>query len=85
MGVPLYSSCVLIGCLVLFFNLYTFFTDKKKKRYSYQTKRNFMQILFISCDTFIMTENWLWTSANGLLSPKGVNFEGNLNVFPCHS
>ena len=30
MGVPSYSSCVLIGCLVLFFNIYTFFTDKKK-------------------------------------------------------
>ena len=32
MGVPLYSSCVLYGCLVLFLIYILFFTDKKKKK-----------------------------------------------------
>ena len=31
MGVPLYSSCVLYGCLVLFLIYILFFTDQKKK------------------------------------------------------
>ena len=37
MDVPLYSSCVLYGCLVLFFNLYTIFTDQKKKFTTFQS------------------------------------------------
>ena len=31
MGVPLYSSCVLFGSLVLFFSIYYFYRSKKKK------------------------------------------------------
>ena len=30
MGVPLYSSCVLFGSLVLFFSIYYFYQSKKK-------------------------------------------------------
>lgn len=32
---------------------------------------------------FLMVFFWTWASAAGILSPKGVNFEGILDIFHC--